>query len=224
MPPEPQQGSYTLRTDPHAREFLLISREHQLDHEVDHVPRREVLAGVLVKRLVELPDQLLEDRPHGRVVDRVGMEVQRPEPLHDLVQQLRLVELADRVVEVEPLDDLPHLIAEPDDVVAQVRGQRGRVAEEALEVVSRRVVEGELRRLLELRVHVFEAQPPQFGLPCEHLRLGRREHAIESPQHGQREDHVLVLPPLEGVPNQVRDIPDETDDLRVRHLLKPASS
>ena len=182
-----------------------------------------MLAGVLVEGPVELPDQLLEDRPHGGVVDHVGMEVERAEPFHHLVQQLGLVELADGVIEVEPLDDLPHLIAEPDDVVAQVRGQLRRVGEEAFEVVPGGVVEGESRGLLQLRVHVLQAQPLQLGLPREHLLLRRREHAVEPPEDGQGEDHVLVLPPLEAVANQVRDIPDEADDLRMDHGFSPAS-
>src|SRR5881397_1318076 len=52
--------------------------------KVDDVTRREVLARVLVQRLVELADQLLEDRAHGRVVDRVGMQVHGLEALEHL--------------------------------------------------------------------------------------------------------------------------------------------
>ena len=51
---------------------LFVSGEHEIDHEVDDVPRGEVLSGVLIQRLVELADQLLEDGPHRRVVDRAG--------------------------------------------------------------------------------------------------------------------------------------------------------
>src|SRR5207247_1005969 len=43
---------------------------------MDDVTGREVLARVLVQRLVELPDQLLEDRPHRGVIDHVGLQVQ----------------------------------------------------------------------------------------------------------------------------------------------------
>jgi hypothetical protein len=31
------------------------------------------------------------------------------------------------------------------------------------------------------------------------------------PEHGERQDDVLVLPALERVADQVRDAPDETD-------------
>ena len=47
----------------------LIAGQHQIDHQVNDVPGGEVLTGVLVQRLVELPDQLLEDRAHGGIVD-----------------------------------------------------------------------------------------------------------------------------------------------------------
>jgi hypothetical protein len=57
------------------------------------VARREVLAGVLVEGLVELPDELLEDRAHREVVDRLGVEVDAPEALHHREEEPHLVEL-----------------------------------------------------------------------------------------------------------------------------------
>ena len=66
---------------------ILVAGEHQVDHQVDHVARREVLAGVLVERLVELPDQLLEDRAHRRVVDSIRVQVDVLELLEHLEEQ-----------------------------------------------------------------------------------------------------------------------------------------
>ena len=80
---------------------------------MDHIPGREVFARVLVEGLVEPADQLLEDRSHRRVVHLVGMEVDLAEAFQHLKEQSSLVELADRVVEVEPLDDLPHVPLKP---------------------------------------------------------------------------------------------------------------
>ena len=65
------------------------------------------------------------------------------EALKHLEEQAGLVQLADRVVEIEPLDHLPHVLAESRDVVAEVRGYLGRVRQEPVEVVVRGVVEGE---------------------------------------------------------------------------------
>ena len=83
------------------------SRSH---HQVDDVARGEVLAGVLVQRLVELADQLLEDRAHLVVVDPVRVQVDVLEALHHQEEQPRLVQLGDGVVEVELLQHLAHVV------------------------------------------------------------------------------------------------------------------
>ena len=80
--------------------------------------------GVLVERLVELADQLLEDRAHRGVVDPLRMQVDVLEALHHLEQQAGLVELADGVVEVEALEHLAHVLAETGEVVAEVRSEK----------------------------------------------------------------------------------------------------
>ena len=136
----------------------------EVDHQVHHVAGREVLAGVLVQRLVELADQLLEDRAHRRVGDPVRVQVDVLEALEHQEEQPRLVQLGDRVVEVELLQHLAHVRAEAGDVVAQVGGQVRRVGEQPLEVVAGRVVEGEARSLAELRVEVLQLLAPQLGL------------------------------------------------------------
>src|SRR5690606_36617310 len=45
------------------------------------------------------------------------------------------------------------------------------------------------------------------------LRVG--EHAVQAAEDGERQDHILVLAALEGVADQVRDAPEEVDDLTV---------
>ncbi len=54
---------------PLSGDVVLVARQHEIDHEVHDIAGREVIAGVLVERLVEIADQLLEHRSHGRVVD-----------------------------------------------------------------------------------------------------------------------------------------------------------
>ena len=205
--------------DPFRAQPFLVAGQQQVDHQMDDVAGGEVLAGVLVQRLVELADELLEDRAHRGVVDRVGVEVHLriAEPLHDLEQQARLVELRDGVVEIELLQHLAHVGAEPGDVVAQVlRDVRG-VGEQLLEVVARRVVEGEAGGAPKLRVEVVDlARVP--GLDLQDVPLVGGQHAVEPAQHGERQDDVLVLASLEGVADQVRHPPDEADDLAVVHI------
>ena len=155
-----------------AFDFLLVAREHEVDHEVDDVSGRKVLAGVLVHRLVELAQELLEDSAHRRVVDQLGMEIDVLEALHDLEDESRLVELADSVGEIEFLDDLAHIGAEAGDVVAEIGGKVGGVARHPLEIVARGVVEGEARSLAQLGVEVLETLAAEFGLALEDLFLG----------------------------------------------------
>ena len=166
-----------------------------------------MLAGVLVQRFVEPADQLFEDRSHRRVVDLVRVQIDVLEALQDLEKQPRLVEPADRVVEIEALDDLAHVLAEAGDVVAQIGGDIGRVGEQLVKVVARGVVEREAGSAAELVIHLLQPSLPQLGLPREHLLLGIGQHAVETAQHGQRQNDVLVPAAPEGVANEVRDPP-----------------
>ena len=175
------------------------------------------LSGVLVQRFVEPADELLENRAHRRVVDLVWMEVYAPEPLQHLEEESRFVEPADGVAEVEPLQHLPHVLAEARDVVTQVWGHVGGVRQQSLEVVLRGVVEREPRRTAELPVEVFESPAFQFRLSLEHVLPRRSQNTIEPAQHGQRQDDILVLSALEGVPDEVGNAPDEADYLAVVH-------
>ena len=205
---------------PLGAQTLLVAGQQQVDHEMDHVAGGEVLAGVLLQRLVELPDELLEDGAHGEVVDRVRVQVHLriAEPLHHLEQQTRLVELGDGVVEVELLQHLAHVGAEPGDVVAQVLRHVGGVGQQLGEVVAGRVVEGESGGGLKQPLGVLDLVLVP-GLDLHHLQLAGGQHAVEPAQHGQRQNHVLVLPALEGVANQqIRHTPDEADDLAVVHV------
>ena len=52
---------------------------------------------------------------------------------------------------------------------------------------------------------------------AEHLLLCTGEHAVETAQDGKGQDDVLVLPTLEGVADEVRDAPEEADDLAMVH-------
>ena len=99
------------------------------------VPRREVLARVLVLGFVELADEFLEDRTHGGVVDLTRVEIDILKALHYLEEESPFVELADGVVKVELLEHLAHVGAEASDIVAEVSGQVRGVRQQLLEVV-----------------------------------------------------------------------------------------
>ena len=38
-----------------------VSREHEIDHQVNHIAWRAVRAGVFIQGFIEFPDQLFED-------------------------------------------------------------------------------------------------------------------------------------------------------------------
>ena len=205
-------------------DLLLVTGEHEIHHQVHDVSRREVLARILVQRLVELADQLLEDRAHRGVVDPIRVQVDVLEALQHLEQEPRLIEFADRVVEVKLLQHLAHVLTEPRDVVPQVGGEMRRVGEELVEVVARGVVEREPRDLPQLWVEVLELLALQLGLLGQHLLLGAGQHAVETAQDGERQDDVLVMAAPEGVADQVGDAPEEADDLAMVHAVRSRSS
>jgi hypothetical protein len=147
-------GIIDARDEMFAGKHRFVGRGEQVDHQANDFAWGEVLAGVLVERLVELTNQLLEDIAHVEVGDALGVQIDVLEALQHLEQQSVLVELADGVVEVEALQHLAHVGGEAVEVDAQVAGQAGEVGEQAIEVERRGVVEGKARRLAQLRVGV----------------------------------------------------------------------
>ena len=104
----------------------------------------------------------------------------------------------------------------PGDVVSQVGGRVWRVGQQPFKVIPGCVVEGEPRRTAKLPVKVVQPSS-KLGLPFKHDLFCGRQHAVQPPQHCQRQDYVLVLTPLDGVAYEVGYIPNETDDLAVVH-------
>jgi len=190
---------------------------------VADVPRREVLARVLVLGFVELADEFLEDRTHGGVVDLTRVEIDILKALHYLEEESPFVELADGVVKVELLEHLAHVGAEASDIVAEVSGQVRGVRQQLLEVVARCIVEGEARGPAKLGLQVLEL-PLVLGLGIEDLRLRGGQHTVEPPQFRKRQDYILVLAPLEGVADQIHHAPQEANYFTVVHESDPPPS
>ena len=106
-----------------------VPGQHEINHQVNDIPGREVLARVLVQRFVESADQLFEDGTHRRVVDLVGVEVHASKPLQHLEQEARLIEPPYGAVEVELLQDLAHVLTEARNMVSQVGGHVGSIGQ-----------------------------------------------------------------------------------------------
>jgi hypothetical protein len=87
-----------------------------------------------------------------------------------------------------------------------------RVREKLLKVVARRVVEGKAGSSTELRVKVRELSL-EFADGLKNFLFRRRKHAIETTQHGKRQNNILILASFESIPDQIRDAPNETNYL-----------
>ena len=106
---------------------VFFRREQQVDHQLDHLTRREVVPGLLVRLLSADPDQLLEDVAHLHVVHAIRGEVDGGERLDDLVEQVLLGHARDLRVEGEPLHDLADVGREAVDVAVEVGRELVRV-------------------------------------------------------------------------------------------------
>jgi hypothetical protein len=105
-----------------------------------------------------------------------------------------------------------HIWAEALDVVPQVCGKMRRIRKKLLEVVAGRIIESEAGSSTELRIKIFEF-PFELADGLKNFLFRRRKHAIEPPQHGKRQNNVLILAAFESIANQIRDAPNETNYL-----------
>ena len=214
-PPGPATGIAHLEDLPRLSQRLFLAVEHELRHQLNHLSRGEVLPGIFVEGLVELADEFLEDEAHLLVGNLVWMELRALKPIDHLVKKTRVLKPLNCVAELELLDHLSHVRGEARDVGVQVFFQRARsLLHEPLEGVSRGVVKRLPRSLLEL---VFQVVEFVLVLPVglQYLVLRRLEHAINPPKYGERQNDILVPPPLEVVAEKVRGAPEEVDDFAV---------
>ena len=204
------------RLDLVARAEVRLGREQEADHQPDHLARREVLPGLLVRLLGADADELLEHVPHRHVVDALRREVDVRELLDDLVEQVPLVHARDVLVEPEALHDLEDVVREVPNVAAEVLRDVVRVVEQPREVEPRGVVERPPRGALELLATDVRAVAGVRSVGGEHRLLRLGEHAVEAPEHGEGEDDLAVLVALVGAAQQVADAPDEGRQLGMR--------
>jgi hypothetical protein len=119
-------------------------QEDEVGHQAHGVARRPVLAGLLVVLLVELADQLLEDRAHRVVVD-AGRErsMSGSRNLLISVPRRRPWRASELVAELEVVEDVLDVGREAVEVVLEV-GEELLLAAAGLEVAQ-----GELRGVVE---------------------------------------------------------------------------
>src|SRR5438874_6854947 len=118
------------------------------------------------------------------------MKIDILEAFQHLKQQAGFGQSPNRVVEVKFLQHVAHVLAEAGDVVAQIRSEIRRVREQLLEVVSRRVEEGEARGGSELRIEILQPSM-QLRVLLQHALFCRCKHTIKPTQHCERKDDIL---------------------------------
>lgn len=140
----------------------------------------------------------------------VGMQVDILELLHHQEEQPRLVELIDGVVEVELFQHLAHIVAETIDVGAQVGGKAGRVVQQSFKAIERGVIKGVAGSPAQLRREIIKL-PFEAVMGFQYPGFGWLQNTIDAPQHGERQDDILLLAALEDIADKIGDAPDEVD-------------
>ena len=97
-------------------EHVVGIHEEKIDHEVDHLARREVIARGFISQFVEASDEVFEYETHLIVLHPVGMKVDLQEFLQDQIEDVRLVHLLDFVGELEEVEYPPDVSREAADV------------------------------------------------------------------------------------------------------------
>ncbi len=139
-------------TGPGQRRVVLD--EQQVDHQSDHLARREVLAGRLVGQLREFADQLLEGQAHVVVVDLARMQIDAGELFGHPVEQPGLGEAVDLDVELEALKDVADGRRERLNISEQILADMIRVAHQPAHVHGRGVEEALLGRAQQERLGI----------------------------------------------------------------------
>jgi hypothetical protein len=219
MPPGACRGVVNRAHHAGLAQNVVVLDEDQVDHQADDFARREMLPGRLVADFRELADQLFEHEPHLHVADDFGMQVDAGEFLGDLVQQAGLGKPVDLGAEFEALEHVAHRRRERLHVADQVGRNVVGIAHQHLHVEGRGVVEA-LARLAQqerLRVQTFLQAA---GVLFQNGRLGRLQHAIEAPQHGEREDDFAVVGLFVVAAEKVGDGPYEGGESLLIHSCK----
>jgi len=145
----------------------------------------------------------------------LGGEVHGRELLDHLVQQVFLRQARDLLIEGEALHDLADVAREAVQIGVEVGRELVGVVQQLRQVQPRQVVERPSGDLFE------QAADDRFGFGLdlrvlgERLDLGRRQQAVEAPEHRQGQDDLAVLVPLVRAAEQVAEAPDEVGELGV---------
>ena len=208
-------GRVVDRLDHVALAQVPLRREQEVDHQLDHLARGEVLSGLLVRLLGADPNDLLKGVSHLDVVHAVGRQIDRGELLDDLIEQVFLRHTGDLLIEGKPLHDFPDVLREAVDVGVKIRRKLVRIIEELGQIQLGEVVQWPPGDFLQQAADDGFRFRLDLRMLGKDAGLGRREQAVEAPQHRQWQDDLAVLVPLIWPAEQVADAPDEVGELGV---------
>ena len=69
-------------------EHLGIRFQQQVHHQLDHLPRREVIPGCFIGCFIETTDKILKHQAHGDVIHRSRMQIDIAELRNYLVEAI----------------------------------------------------------------------------------------------------------------------------------------
>ena len=187
-------------------EHLVIRFEQELNAQVDNVARCHEILGRFVHFGPEAADKVFIDVRHGPLGNRVGVQVDGGEVLANLVENALFVHLADRVDEIELLEDHAGISGKLRDVIFEVLA--GAARSQRFKAVARGVVERVAGCLTQDDIDieaVFDSHFVHFG----GVSPSRLKDAFQTAEKRKGQDYFAEIDVFEVTPKVIRIFPDE---------------
>ena len=172
---------------------VVIVVEQEVHHQADDLPRGVVLPGVLVVRLGEAADDLLENIAHFQVGDHVRVQVGlgSGEFLDDNIQDALARQSGNLPVKAEFLQNIPHVLREAVEIVSEVGLDVVGIVQQPLEGV----LAGVVKRLARggPQQHIPQGQVLDGLVPLQYGILGIGQNTVKAANDGERQDHLAVF-------------------------------
>ncbi len=161
-----------------------------------------MLPAGLVAHFGKLPQKLLEDLPHGMVIHHTGIQVHRTELLDKQEQAVVLMQLLHRLIQLEILDDIVHVLRKPVYIIAEIDEHILRIL-----LQPRKIILGNIVKFGVYPAFDHGGGILQFGLvlfvQIIDLILPRLNHTIQPPQDHKRQNHIPILMRLKQAPQHI---------------------
>ncbi|KKM00216.1 hypothetical protein LCGC14_1806600, partial [marine sediment metagenome] len=171
-----------------------------------HNHNAEILEQLQVPQRTTLDETAHHDVRHG-----VRVQVDVAELRDHQEQPVVFVQFGNVFLEGEPLEDAPDVAREALDIAGQVAGDLAGIVLQPGEGQLAGVVKRHAGRPIQDRIDLADLSALQATRLLQHLRLGRLQHPVQPPQHGQGQDDPAILIRPVRPAQQIRHAPNETD-------------